>query len=144
MPVVSIESPYSAPTSEGLHRNQLYAMLCVQYATKCGYAPYASHLISTVHWRKFADEGCANPYVGDTGYKPEYHVIGREAAIKMTHDVRRKCDECWFFLDFGETPGMTDARVVCAEAGIETRDIMLGEESEEWASALDTIRQLSA
>lgn len=140
MPVVSVESPYTAPDTNTLHLFQAYAMVCCEYATKRGYAPYASHLINTAHWRKFTDQGCGNPYVGDTGFEPEYAVVGREAAIALTHEMRRRCDEVWFFVDFGESAGMTDARQVCADAGIPTRDIKLTDEGLEWSNAIEELR----
>ena len=44
---VDVESPYSAPTLEGLTRNIRYARACVRDALLRGEMPYASHLFFT-------------------------------------------------------------------------------------------------
>ena len=46
-PFTVIESPFSAPTIEGLVRNVQYAMLAVRDSLNRGEAPYASHLFYT-------------------------------------------------------------------------------------------------
>lgn len=42
-----IETPFSAPTEEGIVRNVSYAMLAVRDSLARGEAPYASHLFFT-------------------------------------------------------------------------------------------------
>ena len=44
---VVIESPYAAPTAEGVAANVAYARRCVIDSLHCGEAPYASHLFYT-------------------------------------------------------------------------------------------------
>lgn len=44
---VIIESPYAAPTLEGVQRNVNYARACVRDCLIKGEAPYASHLFFT-------------------------------------------------------------------------------------------------
>lgn len=46
-PFTIIESPFSAPTAEGLVMNVQYAMLAVRDSLNRGEAPYASHLFYT-------------------------------------------------------------------------------------------------
>lgn len=117
--------------------NQAYAMLCTQYANIQGCASFLLHLINATHWARFITHGCNNPYVADI--YPDYYVVGRDAAIAMTHAARRKCDACWFFLDFGESFGMTAARKMCEDAKIPTRDICLRNVGAEWRAAVDII-----
>ena len=47
MSVISIESPYSAPTESGREQNIRYAILATKHAALCGDAPFASHLLLT-------------------------------------------------------------------------------------------------
>jgi len=44
---VILESPYSAPTAEGVERNLTYARECIRDCLKRGEAPLASHLLYT-------------------------------------------------------------------------------------------------
>ena len=44
---VIIESPYAAPTIDGIERNVKYARACVQDSVLRGEAPIASHLLFT-------------------------------------------------------------------------------------------------
>lgn len=46
-PFTVIESPFSAPTTDGLVRNVQYTMLAVRDSLSRGEAPYASHLFFT-------------------------------------------------------------------------------------------------
>lgn len=47
MRLVTLESPYAAPTAEGIAANVEYARACVRDALARGEAPIASHLLYT-------------------------------------------------------------------------------------------------
>lgn len=47
MKLVVIESPFAAPTPEGIEANIEYARACVADSLRRGEAPYASHLLYT-------------------------------------------------------------------------------------------------
>jgi hypothetical protein len=139
MPVASIESPYFGLTPVLQRRNTRYAMLASQWAVQHGYAPYASHLIQTSHCLHDEDHG--SPYVADHGAgqhaaphtigaadADRYTVVGRDAAIALSHEVRRKMDIALFFVDFGESSGMKAARAVFIEAGIPILEIRLADD----------------
>ena len=63
---VEIESPFAAPTSEGIERNIQYARACVMDCLRRGEAPYASHLF-------FTQEGILDDTI------PEERKLGMEA-----------------------------------------------------------------
>lgn len=45
--LILLESPYAAPTPEGIQANVHYARLCMRHALSLGEAPFASHLLYT-------------------------------------------------------------------------------------------------
>lgn len=47
MRLIILESPYAAPTLEGIEANVAYARACVRDALSRGLAPIASHLLYT-------------------------------------------------------------------------------------------------
>lgn len=47
MKLVIVESPFAAPTQEGIERNVRYARACLADCLKRGEAPFASHLLYT-------------------------------------------------------------------------------------------------
>lgn len=47
MRLVIVESPFAAPTPEGIERNVSYARACLADCLQRGEAPYASHLLYT-------------------------------------------------------------------------------------------------
>jgi hypothetical protein len=141
MPVcASIESPYSAPTAMLRKRNQLYAMAAQEWAVRLGYAPYASHLIQTTHAKHWIDTG--SPYVSDSS--DEYAVIGRQAALELSNQLRDKMDICLLFTDYGYSSGMRMAKERFEKAGKEVREVELSQvfperfyEIEGWVATQD-------
>ncbi len=88
-----IESPFSAPTIEGLVRNVQYTMLAVRDSLNRGEAPYASHLFYT----QMLDDNNA-----------EERQLGMDAGLTICHHA----DQTSVYIDLGISRGM--------EYGIET------------------------
>jgi hypothetical protein len=81
-------------------------------------------LIQTTHAQHYADK--QTPYVSDD---PDctYRVVGRDKALETSHAWRRVADEGLFFMDFGESAGMTAARHVFVNNGIPMKDMRLAD-----------------
>lgn len=102
-PFTVIESPFSAPTIDGLVRNVQYAMLAVRDSLDRGEAPYASHLFYT--------------QMLDDNDETE-RLRGMDAGLAICHYA----DQTAVYLDRGISRGM--------EYGIETaqaarRDVVM-------------------
>jgi hypothetical protein len=95
---VIIESPYAAPTPEGIARNVAYARLCVRDSLLRGEAPIASHLLYT-------QEGILKDGV------PEDRALGIAAGLEWLG----ACDEQIFYVDLGWSPGMLKAKEAGAD-----------------------------
>lgn len=97
-----IESPYSGD----IDRNMRYLELCGCETTACyGELHYASHSYMTQHPR------AKNYYVSD--YDPKWTVVGRDPAIAMSQEMRRRCDMTVFYTDLGWSSGMKSALEYC-------------------------------
>lgn len=122
MMLVSIESPFSASTKEGIHRNIAYAVLAAKDTAKnYGECPFASHLILT----QTVISG-EHTYISDS--TPDPYGIGRDQAIALTHEARLKCDKIVFYTDLGWSSGMHAARELAQTNGIEIEERTLPEE----------------
>lgn len=100
MTCVIIESPYSAPTPEGLAFHLDYARACLRDSLLRGEAPIASHLLYT-------QPGVLRDDVA------EERVMGIAAGLAW-----REVAEAWiFYLDLGWSRGMKAARWVADNEG---------------------------
>lgn len=117
----TVESPYSSDNAIGIINNVKYAMIACEYLSKKGIAPYASHLINTTHVDKYTTY--FDPYVMDDSKK--YHIIGREMALELTNEIRKKMDAGYFFVDFGESNGMKIARDLLVKHNIPIIEVKL-------------------
>jgi len=100
---VVIESPFAAPTEDGIQENVTYARMCMKDCLNRGEAPIASHLVYT-------QPGILRDEV------PEDRKLGIEAGF-----VWGKCAEkVVFYIDRGWSRGMKTALKFWKEQGIET------------------------
>ena len=86
---VIVESPYSAPTPEGIAENETYARRCLADCLKRGEAPIASHLLLT-------QPGVLNDA------DPAERFLGMRAGWAWT----RVADAVVVYMDRGESRGM--------------------------------------
>ncbi len=86
MITVCIESPLAGDFAT----NIAYARACLRYCLEQGVSPYASHLLL--------------PQVFD-----DLDESQREAGIQAGLVMGDQCDERWFFVDLGMSPGMKRA-----------------------------------
>lgn len=86
-PFTVIESPFSAPTIEGLVHNVQYTMLAVRDSLNRGEAPYASHLFYT---QMLDDNNAAE------------RKLGMDAGLTIC----RHAEQTAVYLDFGMSRGM--------------------------------------
>lgn len=84
--IVFIESPYAGD----IQRNAEYARRAMLHVIGCGCTPIAAHLLY--------------PQVLNDA-EPSH----RELALVMCKEIREKCDEVWFFVDYGWSDGMKRA-----------------------------------
>jgi hypothetical protein len=92
MLLICVESPFSGTSHDPLERarerqrNLRYLAWCIKHVYDCGHAAYAGHGLGT----------CAYP-------EDEQH---RKHGLDSDLLARCRCDETWFFLDLGWSPGM--------------------------------------
>lgn len=86
-PFTVIETPFSAPTIDGLVRNVQYTMLAVRDSLNRGEAPYASHLFFT----QMLDDNNA-----------EERQLGMDAGLTICHHAEQTA----VYTDFGTSRGM--------------------------------------
>lgn len=108
MKTVCIESPLAGD----FHRNIMYAKVCMMHCLQNGMSPFASHLLYTQvlddRTLPFREQGIvAGLYMGD------------------------RCDERWFFTDFGFSPGMNRAKQRAQVIGQTCKEFSFGPS---WAS----------
>lgn len=97
---VIIESPYAAPTTEGIAYNVSYARACLRDSLLRGEAPIASHLLYT-------QPGVLRDDV------PNERAMGIAAGLTW-----REVAEKWiFYIDLGWSPGMVAAEALAEEEG---------------------------
>jgi hypothetical protein len=119
--IVVIESPYRpsevdpfknpARWLEVLRRNVKYARAAYRYClVHCGVAPYASHL-------NFAQPGVLDDQV------EEERWLGIEAGLAI---ARKVAEESWFFVDLGQSDGMTYGEADADECDRPKKFIELG------------------
>lgn len=82
-----IESPFGAPTPEGIARHVRYARLCMLDCLRRGESPYASHLLYPQVW----DDMSANE---------------RSSGMSAGHEWYRGAKLCAVYEDLGISPGM--------------------------------------
>ena len=97
---VILESPYAAPTPEGIAYNVSYARACLRDSLLRGEAPIASHLLYT-------QPGVLRDEVA------EERLRGINAGLAW-----REVADAWvFYLDLGWSPGMAAARELAEREG---------------------------
>ena len=110
--IADIESPYDGPNDQTIKRNILYARLACRWALEHGYFPYASHLF-------FTQPGILDDKI------PEERELGIRAGKSI---IKTSAKVSLFFLDLGESKGMTYGRQAAAEAGRQIKEIRLFDE----------------
>ncbi|MBP7708464.1 hypothetical protein KA107_02170 [Candidatus Pacearchaeota archaeon] len=104
MAVISIETPYHNFDERIRQENICYAILCCKHAIReFNEVPYASHLLFTqvvLNGRHF--------YVPDN-FEDKFG-LGRERAIIMTDEIRKRVDKLVFYTDRGFSNGMRHAK----------------------------------
>lgn len=101
MRLVIIESPFAAPTKEGIQENIEYARKCIRDSLERGESPIASHLLYT-------QEGILNDNI------PEERSWGIEAGLAW----RKVADASIVYEDRGITGGMKEGIKAAEESGI--------------------------
>lgn len=91
MRLVVVESPYAAPTPEGIERNVRYARAAMRDCLLRGEAPYASHLLYT-------QEGVLRDEV------PDERRLGMDAGFEW----RQVAAATVVYVDLGTSRGMTE------------------------------------
>lgn len=109
MRLVILESPYAAPTQEGIEFNVDYARKCVRDSLDRGEAPITSHLLYT-------QEGILDDW------DPAQRTLGIAAGLAW----REVAHASVVYVDHGVTPGMRHGIEVMQEAGkrVEYRRIL--------------------
>jgi len=87
--LIDVQSPFNGTPADRA-RNSRYLAWCIKYVLDCGHSPYASHGLGP----------CAYPE------DPEHRARGLAAGAAFA----AVCDESWFFVDYGYSPGMQHAR----------------------------------
>ncbi len=106
---VILESPFAAPTPEGIAQHVEYARACVRDCLKRGEAPLASHLLYT------------QPGVLADGV-PEERKLGMEAGFAWSLFAQAVV----VYTDFGISNGMQRGIEVAEKAGIPVEYRKLG------------------
>lgn len=119
--VTIIESPYAAPTPEGIARNRRYLDACILDCIRRGETPYASHKMLTDALND------ANPEEREIGIAAGFKM--RNALLKLSHadgiDVSTVV-----YTDIGVSDGM---RRGVAQAEVEQCSVQMRELGGEWA-----------
>lgn len=102
--VISLESPYSESNGHPLAVNIAYTVAAIKDAEARGDAPYASHAL---HTQTLVAGGGGTSYISD--HVPDAFGSSRDACIRLTHAVRRRCDAVVLYTDLGESSGMRAA-----------------------------------
>ena len=110
--IIEVESPYDGPDDQTIRRNILYTRIACRWALERGDYPYASHLF-------FTQPGILDDKV------PAERTLGIEAGKALT---RAAAELSVFFLDLGESRGMTYGREAAAEAGRPVEEVRLFDE----------------
>lgn len=97
-PFTVIESPFSAPTIDGLVRNVQYTMLAVRDSLNRGEAPYASHLFYT---QMLDDNNAAE------------RQLGMDAGLTICQHA----DQTAAYIDLGTSRGMEYGIEAARKAG---------------------------
>ena len=101
---VFLESPYSGNIAENIK----YAIECTRDSLHRGEAPFASHLLYTLH--------PVHLFVADGGRHTV--AVGREGAIAASQSWRHVADVTVFYVDLGWSSGMSAALQYCKERGL--------------------------
>lgn len=109
MKIVDVESPYGSSDPNIIRRNILYARIACRHVLEQGNYPYASHLF-------FTQPGLLD----DTD--PHERQLGIDAGKSI---IEKSATDSWFFLDLGESSGMTFGRQKALELNRSYKDIKL-------------------
>jgi hypothetical protein len=105
-----------------LKRNINYAILAMKDSSKnYNEIPYLSHLLLT---QTVVNNN--HVYVDDTIVDP--FGIGRELALNLTNELRKRVDKIVFYVNFGYSNGMKVAQQIAITHGIPIEERYLGEE----------------
>lgn len=116
-----IESPFSAPTPEGVERNRRYLAACIRHVRLTrGCVPWASHAILPLG---LSDTVQAERESGMTCTKELLSMLANARADAV----------CFVFVDLGISRGMQWGIETCARYGMRVEFIELGED---WESTL--------
>lgn len=119
---VSIESPYHNADPLILKRNINYAILAMKDSSKHhNEIPYPSHLLLT---QTVMNNN--HVYVDDTIIDP--FGIGRELALNLTNELRKRVDKIVFYVNFGYSNGMKIAQQIATTHGIPIEERYLSDE----------------
>lgn len=119
---VSIESPYHNLDPLILKRNINYAILAMKDSSKNhNEIPYPSHLLLTQ-----TVVNNQHVYVDDTIVDPL--GIGRELALNLTNELRKRVDKIVFYVNFGYSNGMKVAQQIAITHGIPIEERYLSDE----------------
>lgn len=110
-----IESPYSAPTAEGIARNRRYLDACILDCIRRGETPYASHKMLTDALND------ASPAEREQGIQAGFEM--REALVGALTVL---------YLDLGLSDGMARGIAHAVDCGQETEDRLLGGDWSDW------------
>lgn len=102
--VVMIESPYSGDIDRNVRYLQLAMADAMLNHNEC---PYASHIGMTMHAR------ASKYYCSD--YDEKWNLLTREQAIRLSHNIRHRCDFTVFYVDRGWSTGMKAALEYCTK-----------------------------
>ena len=120
--LVSIESPYNNVDPMILKRNINYAILAMKDSAKnYGESPYLSHLLltQTVNNKEhiYIDDNVVDPF-----------GIGREMALNITNEFRKRVDKIVFYVNFGYSNGMLFAKDFAIKNNIPIEERYLSDE----------------
>lgn len=123
---VGLESPYAAPTKEGIEENLAYAKACVRDSLKKNEAPYASHLF-------FTQEGILDDTI------PEE----RELGIMAGKEWERAAQYTVVYVDRGISSGMQMGIDICKTVGRPVRYRSLGKDllTEDGEKAISSLEE---
>lgn len=111
--MVSVESPYRSDDPVVQHGNIAYAILAAKNSARVhGEAPFASHIMLT---QSVSVEGVIS-YVSDS--VSDDLGVGRDKAIDITNEARRRSDLIVLYTDRGISTGMKIAVEIVNELNI--------------------------
>ena len=114
--LVSIESPYHNTNPIILQKNINYAIMAMKDSAKnYNEIPYLSHLLLT----QVVING---NYMYTNDNIIDHFGIGRDNAINLTNELRKRVDKIVFYIDFGYSNGMNIAKQIAIDNNILTEE----------------------